>query len=161
MNNTKSNLPPNQQSFKQKLLWGDGLNLYKQFFSTRYLKFENFELLDNELIKISVIERDFHQKGANLNNPDQKIEFIPGEISNYHQIEIAYLQIDITVLKADGTNFKIICDPATNELNRLVNNGFSYCFKEGRLGKTCISDLEHNKYVGNISTIMTVLPSRD
>ena len=29
VNNTKSNLPPNLQSFKQKLLSGDGFIIYK------------------------------------------------------------------------------------------------------------------------------------
>ena len=28
-NNTKSNLPPNLQTFKQKLLWGNGFIEYK------------------------------------------------------------------------------------------------------------------------------------
>ena len=28
MNNTKSNLPPNLQTFKQKLLWGNGFIVY-------------------------------------------------------------------------------------------------------------------------------------
>ena len=30
MNNTKSNLPPNLQSFKEKILSGNGFNKYKR-----------------------------------------------------------------------------------------------------------------------------------
>ena len=43
---------------------------------------------------------------------------------------------------------------------RLTINGFAYVFQEARLS-TSTSDLEHNKYVGQISTIMRVLSSRD
>ena len=44
---------------------------------------------------------------------------------------------------------------------RLTNNAFAYCFKEARLGVTSGSDIEHNKYVGQVSTIMRVKFSKD
>ena len=44
---------------------------------------------------------------------------------------------------------------------RLVNNAFAYSFKETRLATTSGSDLEHNKYVGIISTNMRVLICKD
>ena len=44
---------------------------------------------------------------------------------------------------------------------RLTNNAFAYCFKEASLGVTSGSDLEQNKYVGPIPTIMRVLTSKD
>ena len=125
------------------------------------MKFENFELLDNELIDNSILKRDFHQQGANLNNPHQNNEVIFDENNNYHQIGNACLQLDITVRQIDVTNFNITDNPVTSEVNRLVNNGFSNCFKEGRLGTTGRSDLEHSKFVGIISTIMRVLVSKD
>ena len=43
---------------------------------------------------------------------------------------------------------------------RLTNNGFAYVFQEGRLS-TSTTDLEHNKYLGQISTIMRLVSSRD
>ena len=39
------------------------------------------------------------------------------------------------------------------DIIRLVDTGFAYCFNE--------SDIEHNKYVGQISTIMIALTSKD
>ena len=43
---------------------------------------------------------------------------------------------------------------------RLINNALAYCFKEARLSTTGL-DLEHNKYVGQVSTIMRFLTSKD
>ena len=43
----------------------------------------------------------------------------------------------------------------------MINNALSYCFKEARLSTTGASDLEQNKYVGQISTIMRLLTSKD
>ena len=113
------------------------------------MSLEVFQLLDNEPIDNSIIKRDFlkihYQQGANLNDPHQNVEFISGEINNYHQIRNAYLEFDITVCKADGniSNF----DPAVDEVLRFVNNNFAFCFKEATLVTTGSSDLEHNKQV--------------
>ena len=43
---------------------------------------------------------------------------------------------------------------------RLTNIAFAYVFQEARLS-TSTTDLEHNKYVGQISTIMRVVSSGD
>ena len=101
----------------------------------------------------------YHQQAANLNDSDQKIEFIFRENYNYHRVGNAYLQHEMTIEKdvaiaADG----VFVD---GYVIRLVNNAFAYCFKEARLSKTGSSDIEHNKYVGQISTIMRALPSKD
>ena len=44
---------------------------------------------------------------------------------------------------------------------RLVNNGFAFCFKEARLSTTLGSNLEHNKFCGQISTILKVISNKD
>ena len=123
------------------------------------MSLEDFQLLDNEPFDISIIKRDFtkiyHQQGAQLNQSDQNIEFIFGENNNYHQIGNGYLEFNITVLKNDTTNFHIE-DPI-----RLVNNGFAFCFKEARLSTTIGSDIEHNKFCGQVSTIMKVISNKD
>ena len=66
------------------------------------MSLEDFQLLDNEAIDSSFIERDFlkvyHQQGANLNNPDEKIEFIFGENTSFHQCGNSYLEFDMTVI---------------------------------------------------------------
>ena len=43
----------------------------------------------------------------------------------------------------------------------MINNSLAYCFKEARLSTTGGSDLEHNKYVGQVNTIMRLLTSKD
>ena len=77
-----------------------------------------------------------------------------GESNNYHQIGNAYLEFDITVRNTAGnfTNASAI---------RLVNNSFAYCFKEASINTTGGMDIEVNKYVGPVSTIMRLLTSKD
>ena len=123
------------------------------------MSLEDLRLLDNEPFDKSIIKRGFtkiyHQQGAQLNQSDQNIEFIFGENNNYHQIGNAYLEFNITVRKRDTTNFHIE-DPI-----RLINNGYAFCFKETRLSTTIGSDIEHNKFFGQISTILKVISNKD
>ena len=53
------------------------------------MSLEDFQLLDNEPIDNSIIERDFtkiyHQQGAQLSQSDQNIELFFGDNNNYHQ----------------------------------------------------------------------------
>ena len=121
------------------------------------MSLEDFQLIDNYQIDNSIVKRDFtkiyHQSGANL-NVNQNVEFIFGENNNYHQIGNAYLEFDITVRNTAGnfTNTSVI---------RLVNNAFAYCFKEANLATTGGMDIETNKYVGPVSTIMRMITSKD
>ena len=123
------------------------------------MSLKDFQLLDNEPFDNSIIKRDFlkvyHQQGAQLNQSDQNIEFIFGENNNYHQIGNGYREFNITVRKNDTTNFHRE-DPI-----RLVNNGFAFCFKEARSSTTIGSDIEHNKFCGQVSTIMKVISNKD
>ena len=123
------------------------------------MSLEDFQLLDNESFYNSIIKRDFtkiyHQQGAQLNQSDQNIEFIAGENNNYYQIGNGYLEFNITVRKNDTTNFHIE-DPI-----RLVNNGYAFCFKEARLSTTIGSDIGHNKFCGQVSTVVKVISNKD
>ena len=123
------------------------------------MSLEDFQLLNNEPFDNSIINRDFtkiyHQKWAQINQSDQNIEFIFGENNNYHQVGNGYLEFDITVRENDGTNFH------NNDPVRLVNNGFAFCFKEAGLNTTIGSDIEHNKFCGQVSTIMRVISNED
>ena len=123
------------------------------------MSLENFQLLVKEPFDSSIIKRDFaknyHQQGAQLNQSDQNIDVIFGENNNYQQIGKAYLKFDITVRKKDTSKFHIE-DPL-----RLVNNGFAFCLKEARLSTTNGSDIEHNKFCGQVSTIMKVISNKD
>ena len=70
------------------------------------MSIEDFQLIDNTEIDNSIIKRDFtkiyHQQGAQLNNPNQNIDFIFGENNNYHQIGNSYLEFTITLRKNGG-----------------------------------------------------------
>ena len=91
----QSQLPQNIQTFKQKLLSGNG------FLVDKWALRVSDE--DNETIDSSIIEGDFskiyHQQASNLNNSDQNIEFVFGENIKYHQIGNAFLQHEITIEK--------------------------------------------------------------
>ena len=123
------------------------------------MSLEDFQLLDNEPLDNSIIKRDFtkihHRQGDQLNQSDQNIEFIFGENNNYHQIGNAYLEFNITVRKNDTTNFH------NDDPIRLVNNGFAFCFKEARLSTSLGSDIENNKFCGQVSTIMRAISNKD
>ena len=120
---------------------------------------EALQLLDNEPFDNSIIKRVFtkiyHNQVAQLNQSDQINEFIFGENNNYHQIGNAYLEIDITVRKKDTTNFH------NDDPIRLVNNGYAFCFNEARLSSILGSDIEHNNFCGQVSTIMKVISNKD
>ena len=122
------------------------------------MSLEDFQMIDNDPIDNSIVKRDYtkvyHQQGANLNDSNQNVEFIFGENNNYHQIGNAYLEFDITVRSTAGdfTNASVI---------RLVNNAFAFCFKEASINTTGGMDIEVNKYVGPVSSIMRMLTSKD
>ena len=122
------------------------------------MSLEDFQLIDNDPIVNSIVKRDYtkvyHQHGANLNDSNQNVEFIFRENNNSHQIGNAYLEFDIPVRNTAGNlaNARVI---------RLVNNAFAFCFKEATLTTTGGMEIEHNKYVGPVSTIMRLLTSED
>ena len=89
-----------------------------------------------------------------MDDLDQTVESIFGKNNNYLQIGDAYLQLDITIRKDDNTNFN-------KEAIRLINNALAYTFKAALLTTTGGSDLEHNKYVGQVSRIMRLITSKD
>ena len=123
------------------------------------MSLEDFQLLDNESFDNSIIKRDFlkvyHQRGAQLNDADQNIEFIFGENNNFHQIGNAYLKFNIPVRAQNAADAFVDDSPI-----KLTNNGLAYAFQEARLS-TSTTDLEHIKYVGQISILMRVISSRD
>ena len=114
------------------------------------------EILDNEPIDNSIKKKDlwkvYHQQGAKLNEPDQNLEFIFGENNNYHQI--VFPQYGIKIREADNSNFN-------DEAISLVNVTLAFIFQKARLTATGGSDLEHNKYVEHLSTIMRHITCKD
>ena len=127
------------------------------------MSLNDFHLIHNEKIDNSIIRRDFlknyHQQAANLKDSDQNVDFIIGENKNYHQIGKAYFHYQLMIEKdvAVAANRVLVKGDAI----RLVNNAFAFCFKEARLRTTGGSDIEYNKFVGQDSTIMRALTSKD
>ena len=124
------------------------------------MSLEDFQLIDNESIDNSIIKRDYlkvyHQQGAQLNDPDQNIEFVFGDNNNYHQIGNSYLQFDILVRPQLAANAFDDESPI-----RLVNNAFAHCFKEGVINTTGGMEIENIKFWGQVSTMMKSLTSKD
>ena len=122
------------------------------------MSLEDFQLIDDIQIDDSIVKRDYtkvyHQSGANLNESNQNVEFIFGENNNYYQIGNSYLEFDITIRNTAG-NF------TDASAIRLINNAFAYCFTQPTLSTTGGMDLEDIKYVGQVSTIMRLLTSKD
>ena len=122
------------------------------------MSLEEFQLLDKEPFDNSIVKRDFqkvyHQPGANLHDLDQHVEFIFGENHNYHQTGNCCFQNDITV-----QNLAAVFDNSSRI--RLTINELAYVFQEAILATTSGSNLEHDKFVGQTSTIIRVLTSKD
>ena len=122
------------------------------------MSLQDFQLLENEPFDNSIIKRDFlkvyHQQKAQLNQSDQNFGFTFGEKNNYHQIGIGYLEFDTTVRKNDTTNFH------REDFIRSVKKAFAFCFKEIRLSTTLGSDIETNKFCGEVSSIMKVISKK-
>ena len=123
------------------------------------MSIEDFQLIDDIEIENSIIKRDFtkiyHQQGAQLNDPDQNVEFIFGENGNYYKVGDSYLQYDITIRNGDDSNFNYTA------VIRLVNIAFAYTFKHASFSTTSGEEIEINKYVGPTLTMMRVLTSKD
>ena len=127
------------------------------------MSLEDFQLIENEPIDNSIVKKDYtivyHHQGANLNDSNQNVEFIFGENNNYHRIRNAYLEFDLTIRKfveiPNNPNF------INTDQIRLINNAFAYCFTPATLSTTGGMDIEDVKYVGQVSTIMRLLTSKD
>ena len=84
-----------------------------------------------------------------------KILIFFGENNYYPQIGNGYSEFDITVQKNESTTFK------NDDPFRLENNAFAFCFKEARLSTNIGSDIEYNKFCGQVSTIMKLTSNKN
>ena len=124
---------------------------------------EHFQLIDNEKIDDSIIKRDFikiyHQSGSNVDAENSQIKFYFGENHNFIQVGSGYLEFDLGVSRADGNPFTIVAPG--NDIIRLVNNAFAYTIHDARISSSSGVEIEQNKYVGPISTIMRLVTQKD
>ena len=128
---------------------------------------EDFQLIDNEKIDDSIIKRDYikiyHQSGANVDAENSQIKFYFGENHNFIQIGNGYLEFDIRIRTAAGRDFSITAnpDPPGIDIIRLVNNAFAYTIHDARISSSSGVEIEQNKFVGPISTIMRLITQKE
>ena len=125
---------------------------------------EDFQLIDDSKIDDSIIKRDFikiyHQSGANVDAENSQIKFYFGENHNFIQVGNGYLEFDVRVRRADGNAFAIGLAPG-GDFIRLVNNAFAYTIHDARISSSAGVEIERNKYVGPISTVMRLVTQKD
>ena len=124
---------------------------------------EDFQLIDDEKIDDSIIKRDFisiyHQSGANVDAENSQIKFYFGENHNFIQVGNGYLEFDIRIRRANGKSFAIVAPG--NDIIRLINNAFAFTIHDARISTSAGVEIERNKYVGPISTIMRLITPKD
>ena len=124
---------------------------------------EDFHLKDIEENDDSIIKRDFikiyHQSGANVDAENSQITSYFGENHNFIQVGNGYLEFDIRVRRADGNAFTFVAPG--NDIIRLVNNAIAYTIHDARISTSAEVEIEQNKYVGPISTIMRLVTQKD
>ena len=124
----------------------------------------NFQLVDNEKIDDSILKRDFikiyHQSGANVDAENSQIKFYFGENHIFIQVGNGYLEFDIRVRRANGNLFNIGLAPA-GDTTRLVKSTFAYTNHDARISTSAGVEIERNKYVGALSTIMRLVTQKD
>ena len=122
-----------------------------------------FQLIDDEKIDDSNIKRDFikiyHQSGANVDAENSQFKFYFGENHKFIQVGNGYLEFDIRIRRDDGNPFTIVAPG--NDIIRLVNNAFAYTIHDARISTSAGVEIEQNKYVGPISTIMRLVTEKD
>ena len=120
---------------------------------------EDFQLKDTEKIDDSIIKRDFikiyHQSGANVHAETSQIKFYFVENHNFIQVGNGYLEFDIRIRLDNDSNF------VDGNVIRLVNNAFAYTMRGARISTSAGVEIEQNKYVGPISTIMRLVTQQD
>ena len=77
------------------------------------------------------------------------------------KLEIVILNFDITVRKTDGNNFNFTNDPPKNEVISLVKKAFAYCLNEGTPATNGSMEIKQQNSLGQVSTIMGALTSKD
>ena len=120
---------------------------------------EDFQIIDETVFDILILKRDFseiyHQRGVNLNDSGNKIEFRFRENSNSYQIGNLFPKFELKLRKNNG-HF----DDDITDMIILVNNASAHLFKEATIATTSDSKIEVSKSVSNFSTIMRVLTSK-
>ena len=120
---------------------------------------EDLQLRDTKKIDDSIIERYlkkfYRQSGANVDAEKSQICFYFAENHNFIQVGNGYLELDIRIRQDNDNNF------VDGNVIRLVNNGFAYKIHDARISTAAGVEIERNKDVGPISTIMRLVTQQD
>ena len=122
---------------------------------------EKFQLIYIEKIDDSIIKRGlikiYHQSGTNVYAENSQVKFYFGEIHNFIQVGSGYLEFDIRIRRDDGGPFTMA--PRLDTI-RLVNNAFAYTVHDDRISISTRVEIEQNKHVGPISTIIRLVTQK-
>ena len=122
-----------------------------------------FQLVDDEKIDDSIIKRALikrnHQLGANVNSEKSNIKLLSVENHNFIQVGIGYLEFDIKIRKGNNDNFSVTAP--RHDIFRLVNNAFAYTVHDAGISTSTGVEIEQNKFVGPVSTIMRLVTQTD
>ena len=123
---------------------------------------EGFQVIDTEKVDDSIIKRDsmkiYYQSGANVDAEKSQIKFCFEENHNFIQKVNSYLEFDKRVSRAGGNPFTNVAPG--NDITRLAKNAFAYTLHDARLSSSTRVEIEQNKYVSPISTIMRLVTQK-
>ena len=121
---------------------------------------DDFQLFDELVFDNSILKRDFsrlsQQPGANLYDFDNIIDSFFEETNNYYEIGNAYLHFGLTL----KMNLGFLEDDYTGTIKFTYTGTIIQVPKKATIMKTVRSEIEQNKYVGRICTILRVLTNK-
>ena len=95
-----------------------------------------------------------------MNDLNQGIDFVFGKRFSYHQIGDGYLEFD-TTLRKNNVSSNNIADDSVDEPIKLVFFVFANAFHTAILSKTVGMEIEENKHVRQLSTLMIIVTSEE
>ena len=95
-----------------------------------------------------------------MNDVNQGVDFVFGKSFNYDQIGDGYLEFDTTLRKNNGSSNNIT-DDSVDEPIKLVFFIFAIAFSTAILSKTVGVEIEENKHVRQLTTMMILVTSEE
>ena len=127
-------------------------------FSTQELSAEDFQVKDDSKTDDSFIKRDFktvyHQHRTDVNIENQNIKFFFGQNHKFKQKGNGFFEVDNEVIKVDNKSFTY-----AGQIT-LVITGLAYTSQEARLSRSSATEVENNKNLGTLPTIMRLLTQK-
>ena len=103
----------------------------------------------------------YEQQIGQLKDSNQGADFVFGKNDNCHQVGNGYLEVDLTLRKNGKKFIKVDGAGYIDETIKLMNIDFVYAFIIATLSTTGGKEIEQNKQIGYVSTIMRLLTRKD